>query len=88
MNKNSSKGFSDISSPKKAHLSTKFSSSKLVKENDFTSFKNLEGFEKIEELPESSINSSMQVSSRFYSSKKKLGIKASSSKGNSGFYSI
>ena len=45
---------------RKANLSTKFSSSKLLKENDFAfSQKNLGKFEGIEEVPESSYNSSI-----------------------------
>lgn len=45
---------------RKANFSTKFSSSKLLKDQDYyASQKNLGGFDKIEELPESSFNSSM-----------------------------
>lgn len=50
----------ESSSPKKGRLSTKFSSSKLIKENDQKLIKNVNNFDRIEELPEfSSFNSSM-----------------------------
>jgi hypothetical protein len=70
----------EASTPKKSYLSTKFSSSKLVKENEFQSIKDLGKFEKIDELPESSFNSSMGSNFK-WKSKKRLDSKLSHNKG-------
>lgn len=72
--------YSEASTPKKSYLSTKFSSSKLVKENEFQSIKDLGKFEKIDELPESSFNSSMGSNFK-WRSKKRLDSKLSKNKG-------
>ena len=56
---------------RKANLSTKFSSSKLLKDNDFAfSQKNLGKFEGIEEVPESSYNSSLNSNAFNWKNKK------------------
>lgn len=56
---------------RKANFSTKFSSSKLVKDHDYySSQKNVGGFDKIEELPESSFNSSMNSNAFNWRNKK------------------
>lgn len=76
--KSPSKGSTDDESRK--YVSTKFSSSKLLKDQDFLSIKKIGNFDQIEEVPESSFNSSMN-SNAFNWRQHKLAAQASMSKG-------
>lgn len=79
-----SKKHSSICDSAKGHLSTKFSSSKLVKDPEYySSIKKVNDFDKIDEVPESSYNES--VNSNAFNWKNKANHHPNDTRGKESF---